>query len=92
MLNSRILAVAALAAGFAACQKKPAEPKPPVPVADAATQVGVSTGGQLGAMLNAPANYLRTTVGRVDEAKKAAEVYKKAIGEHMQDPVDGAGN
>ena len=92
MLNSRILAVAALAAGLAACQKKPAEPKPPVPVADAATQAGISTSSKLGVMLNAPANYLRTTVGRVDEAKKAAEVYKKSIGEHMQDPAEGTGN
>ncbi|HNW44217.1 MAG TPA: hypothetical protein PKI19_06910 [Elusimicrobiales bacterium] len=94
MNKYRMFLIAALALSPAACKKKPAapEPKPPVPVA-AAEQVGVSSGSQLGAVLNAPGNYLRNTVGHVGEAKKAAALYNKTAQDSMNlDAAAGGGN
>ncbi len=34
-------------------------------------------------LLHAPANYIKTTVGQIDKAKKAAAVYEKSSLEHM---------
>ena len=34
-------------------------------------------------ILHAPGNYIRTTVGQIDKAKKATAVYEKSTLEHM---------
>ncbi|MEA3306483.1 MAG: hypothetical protein U9Q34_01700 [Elusimicrobiota bacterium] len=34
-------------------------------------------------LLHAPGNYIRTTVGQIDKAKKATAVYEKSALEHM---------
>ena len=39
-------------------------------------------------LLHAPGNYIRTTVGQIDKAKKATAVYEKAASEHMDIPAE----
>ena len=85
MKNNLIVALSVML-GLAACGKKAAEPErpaaAPAQTADAAAQVGVSTGSQLGAALNAPGNYLRGMAGNVGKAEKAAAAYGKAAETH----------
>ena len=84
MLNYGIIPCVCLALALGACGKKPAEQLGAASAehVDAATQVGVSTGSNLGAALNAPGNYMRGMAGNVGKAEKAADVYGKAAEEH----------
>lgn len=84
MRNYRMISAVCLALGLCACGKKPAEQAGAAPAgqADAATQVGVSTGSTLGNTLNAPANYMRGMQNKVGAAEKAAAVYEKAAETH----------
>ena len=96
MKNNLIVALSVML-GLAACGKKAAEPErpaaAPAQTADAAAQVGVSTGSQLGAALNAPGNYLRGMVGNIDKAKKAAADSNKKQEELItMDPSKETGN
>ncbi|HBA61274.1 MAG TPA: hypothetical protein DCZ92_10755 [Elusimicrobia bacterium] len=94
MKKTAILFPVLLAAMAAGCKQK-APDQPPVPkttdqVQDAATQVGVSTGGAIGTMLNAPGNYMKGMVGNVDKAKAAAAQYNKIAEDRMKmDPETG---
>ena len=99
MEKINILAALCLAVCFAGCKKRPDNPLHPkvqdvdqieTQVPDAATQVGVSTSGKIGAMLNAPGNYVNGMVSDVDKAKKAAALYtQKAAAAVNADPGNG---
>lgn len=96
MKRTLTIFAALLAVAAAGCQKQsveePAAAEAPeqVVVQDAATQVGVSTGSQIGVMLNAPGNYVRGMAGNVDKAKKAAALANKTAQERMNmDPETG---
>ena len=39
-------------------------------------------------LLNAPANYIKTSVGQIKKAKKAAAVYEKSSNRHMNIPEE----
>ena len=70
----------------AACGDQPvtAEREIPAPhMDDAATQVGLSTSGKAGGMLNAPGNYVRGMAGNIDAAKKAAALATKKAEENL---------
>jgi hypothetical protein len=55
--------------------------------------VGVSSGSQLGVVLNAPGNYLRGVAGNVDKAKAAAALANKTIEDRLNiDPSKETGN
>ncbi|MEI7527472.1 MAG: hypothetical protein WCK76_00900 [Elusimicrobiota bacterium] len=96
-MKNNFTAVLAVMLGLAACGKKvPAPEQPaaaPAQTEAAAAQVGVSTGSQLGAALNAPGNYLRGMVGNIDKAKKAAADSNKKEEELINmDPSKETGN
>ena len=93
----KFVAVMSVALGLAACGEKPEAMEQaggaPSKAIDAATQVGLSTGGQAGAMLNAPGNYVRGLVGDVDRAEKAAALAGKTAEERVNmDPAKDDGN
>lgn len=39
-------------------------------------------------LLNAPANYIKTSIGQIEKAKKASGVYEKSSLEHMDIPEE----
>ncbi len=84
MRNYRMLAAVCLALALGACGKKTEGQAGAAPAgqADAATQVGVSTGGFVGETINAPGNYMRGMQNKAGAAEKAAAVYEKAAETH----------
>ncbi len=93
----KFVAIAVMAMGLAACGEKPEAAEQtgaaPSTAVDAATQVGLSTGSQAGAMLNAPGNYVRGMVGNIDKAQKAAALAGKTAADRMNmDPSKDDGN
>lgn len=94
----------AAAFALAACDKKtavgnlPVDPQTqasPAPSVKgtAAAQVGVSSGSQVGGVLNAPGNYMRGMVGTIDKTKKALAASTKAEEERLDsDPTQEKGN
>jgi len=89
MKNIKIILLFALIGGLAACEKpapeNPPEPKAPAnSAADALAAAAVSTSAlSYNSLLNAPGNYLKTTVGRLGAAKDAVKVYEKSEAESM---------
>lgn len=78
---------------FAAC-KKPAPEQIPLPKAEAPA-AAVSTAPAVEQNpLNAPGNYLKTTVGQVQKAKDAKALYEEAARQNLQglDLNDNGGN
>jgi len=75
----KIIVLAALAAfGFSACGKKQPETIPQPKAGPSGQAAAVSTGAAAGGNpLEAPGNYLQTTVGRVGEAKAAKALFEK---------------
>jgi len=90
------LAILAAAFGSAACKKKPPETVP-VPKAEPPAQAAAAVSTAPAAGLNplaAPGNYLRTTVGQVQNAKAFKAVYEKAAKDRLDsmDPGDTGGD
>ncbi len=82
------LAILAVAFGFTSCKKKQPETVP-VPKAEPPAQAApaVSTSPVLSQNpLTAPGNYLKTTVGRVKEAKDAKALFEKTAGDRLKNP------
>ena len=76
MKISLAAATLALAFSFGACKKKAPE-NIPVPKAEAQA-AAVSTAAVTTSILEAPGAYLQSTVGQIDKAKAAKELYEKA--------------
>lgn len=57
--------------------------KEPVVVYDEESVEAASQKKRANSLLHAPGNYIRTTVGQLDKAKKAAAVYENSALEHM---------
>lgn len=88
------LAAAMLAAALAGCKKKQPE-NIPVPKAESAAAASVSSGTVLDQNpLNAPGNYLKTTVGQVQKAKDAKALYEETAKQGLKslDLNDTGGN
>ncbi len=83
-MKVRIAAAAfMLAASFVACKKKAPEPIPqpkPEPAPQAASASTVPASGN---PLKMPGNYLKTTVGHIDEAKAARALYEKTAKQEL---------
>ena len=79
------LAILAAAFGFASCKKKQPE-NVPVPKAEPPPQTAaaVSTAVFSQNLLEAPGNYLKTTVGHVKEAKAAKALFEKTANEELK--------
>lgn len=95
--HRKFVAIVFVALCMAACGGRPEATEQsgdaPPATADAATQVGLSTSGQAGTMLNAPGNYMRGMAGNIDRAKKAAGLAGKTAADRMSvDPEKDAGN
>jgi len=84
MSDYKIISLICLGLAVCACGKKAEQGA--AGRADAAAQVGVSTGSALGSTLNAPANYMRGMQGNVEKAEKAAALAEKAAA--AQAPAD----
>lgn len=86
-MNTRIaFAILAVSFCFVSCKKKQPE-NVPVPKATppAQTAAAVSTAPVFSQNpLAAPGNYLKTTVGRVKEAKDAKALFEKTAGDRLK--------
>lgn len=77
MKTTLAAATLALAFSLGACKKKVPEPIP-VPKAAPAAAAEFSTAPVTSNPLEAPGAYLQSTVGQIDKAKAAKELYEKA--------------
>lgn len=80
----------AVFAALAACEAgKPVDDSAPGTASPENTRVKQSTSSAASEVLNAPGNYLKSTVGQIDKAKAAKKLFEETEAERMKQLPEG---
>ena len=85
MKNIIVIVIFVLCAGLSACKKRAPETVPQPKAVEPAETAAISTSAVKSVgLLDAPGNYLKTTVGQVGKAREARALFEKTAKQELE--------